>query len=108
MAGLYRRGKVYWGRAQRAGIEHRRSLKTTHRAIAERRLRDWLAELDAVAWGDKPRRSFTQAAGKFIAEHLTTLKPGGAKRYGVSLKNLADHFGALTIDQITRAQLSAF
>jgi integrase len=108
MAGLYRRGGVYWGRAQRQGREYRRSLKTADRAIAGRRLRAWLDELDAVAWGDKPRRTFEEAAERFIREHLTTLKPGGAKRYGVSLKNLAPHFAGLTLDRITRSTLSDF
>lgn len=32
----------------------------------------------------------------------------GAKRYGVSLKNLAEDFGSLTLDQITSSKLSAF
>lgn len=108
MAGLYRRGRIWWGRAQRSGIEQRRSLKTADRAIAERRLRQWLADLDAIAWGDKPRRSFDEAAERFIREHLTTLKPRGAERYGTSLKHLAGHFGGKTLDQITRGELAAF
>lgn len=108
MAGLYRRGKVYWARAQRQGREHRRSLKTADRAIAERRLRQWLAELDAIAWGDKPRKTFDQAAERFVIEHLTTLKPASARRYGVSLKNLAEQFGGKTLDQVTSGELSAF
>lgn len=108
MAGLYRRGKVYWARAQRAGREHRRSLKTADRAIAERRLRQWLADLDAIAWGDKPRRTFEEASERFIREHLTAIKPASARRYGVSLKNLAMHFAGKTLDQIKSAELSAF
>jgi integrase len=108
MAGLYRRGKVYWARAQRQGREHRRSLKTTGRAIAERRLRQWIEELDAIAWGDKPRRTFDEAAEKFILEHLTTIKPNAAKRYGVSLKHLAEHFGHLPLAGIGSAAMSEF
>lgn len=108
MAGLYRRGKVYWGRTQRQGREFRRSLQTTNRAVAEKRLRQWADELEGQAWGEKPRRTFDEAAAKFIREHLTTLKPGGAKRYGISLKNLARHFAGKGIDQIKTAELSAF
>lgn len=108
MAGLYRRGKVYWGRVQRKGREYRRSLKTGNRAVADRRFRQWLQDLDAVAWGDKPRRLFQEAAKKFIAEHLITLKPKSAKRYGVSLKHLCAFLTGKTIDQITRATLSDF
>jgi hypothetical protein len=74
MSALYRRGKIYWARAQRQGREQRRSLKTADRSIAEKRLRQWLDELDATAWGDKPRRTFGEASEKFIREHLTTIK----------------------------------
>jgi integrase len=110
MAGIYRRGKgkTYWGRVQRAGVEQRRSLQTKDRATALRRLGEWVKGLDGIAWGDKPRRSFEETAGKFIAEHLTTLKPGGAKRYGVSLKKLAEHFGGKTLDMIGSAAMSEF
>jgi integrase len=108
MAGLYRRGRIYWARAQRQNREHRRSLKTADRRIAEKRLRAWLDELDAIAWGDKPRRSYAEAEERFVREHLTTIKHGAAKRYGVSLKNLSEHFGGKMLNQITSAELSAF
>lgn len=108
MSTLYRRGRVYWARAQRQNREHRRSLKTADRAIAERRLRAWLDELDAIAWGDKPRRTYVEAEEKFIREHLTAIKPKAALRYGVSLKHLSEHFGGKMLQQITSAELSAF
>jgi integrase len=110
MAGLYRRGqsKVWWGRAQRQGREYRRSLKTTDRTTADRRFRQWLDDLDAVAWGDKPRRSFEEASERFFREHLPTLKPRAAERYITSLKHLAAHFDGKTLDQIKSAELSAF
>jgi integrase len=105
---IYRRGKTYWVRAQRQNREYRRSLKTTDRTIADRRARAWLGELDAIAWGEKPRRSYAEAEEKFIREHLTAIKPRAAQRYGISLKHLSEHFGGATIDQITSASLSDF
>jgi integrase len=110
MAGIFRRGKsrTWWGRAQRENRQYRRSLKKTDRAIADRRFRQWLADLDAIAWGDKPRRSFEEASERFFREHLPTLKPRGAERYVVSLKRLAVHFDGKTLDQIRSAELSAF
>jgi integrase len=47
-------------------------------------------------------------AEKFLTDHMTTLKPKAAKRYGVSIKCLAAHFGAMTLDQISSATLSEF
>jgi integrase len=108
MAGLYRRGKVYWARAQRKGRDERRSLQTANREVAEKRLRQWLDELDATAWGDKPRRSYAEAEEKFIREHLTTIKVRAAQRYGVSLKHLSEHFAGKMLHQITKAELSSF
>jgi integrase len=108
MARVYRRGKVYWARVQRQGREYRRSLKTENRKVAERRLRSWLDDLDAIAWGDKPRRTFDEAAERFVREHLTSIKPSSARRYGISLKHLAEHFGGKTLDLIKSAALSEF
>ena len=108
MAGLYKRGKVWWGRAQRANREQRRSLGTANRDIAEKRFRQWVADLDAHKWGDRPRRSFEEAAARFIKEHLPTVKRSTAVRYGVSLKNLAVHFSGSTLDEIKSAELSEF
>jgi integrase len=105
---IYRRGKTYWVRAQRQNREYRRSLKTTDRTIADRRARAWLGELDAIAWGEKPRRSYAEAEEKFIREHLTAIKPRAAQRYGVSLKHLSEQFGDGTLEQITSATLSDF
>jgi integrase len=108
MSNIFRRGKVYWARASRDGREVRRSLKTTDRKTAERRARLWLNELDAIGWGEKPRRSYADAEEKFIRERLTSIKPRAAKRYGDSLKHLSERFGDKTIDQITSGELSSF
>lgn len=106
--GIYRRGNAWWARAQRDGQEHRRSLKTASKAVAERRYRQWLGDLDAIAWGDKPRRRFDEAAERFVKEHLPTLKPSSARRYGVSLDWLADEFEGKLLDQIGTAALMEF
>lgn len=108
MAGLYKRGAIWWGRAQRQNKEQRVSLETKNRAIAEKRLREWLSDLDAIKWGDKPRRTFDEASERFVRQHLITVKPSTARRYGDSLKHLAFHFGGKTLDQIKSAALSDF
>ncbi|HUC70348.1 MAG TPA: site-specific integrase [Stellaceae bacterium] len=108
MAGLYQRGGVWWGRVQRKGRDLRRSLKTTAKEVARRRLRSWLEELDRVAFGERPRRTFDDLGVRFIDEHLPRLKPSSAKRYAVSLDALTDGFEGLYLDQITSAKLSEF
>jgi hypothetical protein len=94
-------------RVQRQGRDHRRSLQTANRGIAERRARQWAEELDSIRWDERPRRTYAEVEERFIREHLPTLKPSAALRYGVSLKNLAEHFGGKTLVQITSAELSS-
>lgn len=106
--GIYRRGKTYWARKGADGRELRESLKTTDRRVALRRYQQWEERLGAIAFGERPRYGFLEAVQKFIGEHLSTLKPASAKRYGVSLKWLNDHFGDGFLDQITRDRLAEF
>lgn len=108
MAAPYKRGNVWWGRAQRNGKEFRRSLGTSNRSIAEKRLRKWLEDMDAIAWGDKPPRPWESVWERFMREHFPTLKPASAKRYAVSLKNLSTVLDGKTIQQVTSALLSEF
>lgn len=108
MATIYKRGKIWWGRAQRKGQEYRKSLETRDRPTAEKRLQLWLKELEAQSWGGRARLTFANAARQFIVGYLPTLKPKAALRYGVSLKWLSDKFGDLMLDQIGREELSAF
>jgi integrase len=110
MASLYKRkgGKIWWGRIERQGREHRRSFKTTNRTVAEGRLRAWIEELEGTQFGEKPRRSYAEAEARFIRDHLPTLKLRGAERYGVSLKNLSEHFGARMLHEISSGLLSEF
>lgn len=108
MANIYKRGTTWWARAQRKGEEYRRSLKTGNRSVALKRLRVWLDQLEAASWGDRPRISFADAVRGFIAEHLPTLKPSAARRYGVSLKWLTDKYGDAVMDEIGREELSGF
>ena len=108
MAGIYKRGRTWWARGQRSGREFRESLQTTNRRLAERRYREWIGRLDAIAWGDRPRYTFREAAQRFISEHCSTLRPKSALRYGVSLKWLGEKFEMAFLDQITRDKLAEF
>lgn len=108
MAGIYKRGQTYWARAQRNGREFRESLKTRDRRLAEKRFEAWKAKLEALAYGDRPRVTFSEAVKAFITEYFINLKPSSQKRYGVSLKALADTFEGCFIDQIQRDLLTQF
>lgn len=108
MAAIYKRGKIWWARAQRKGREYRKSLETGDRSVAQKRLDVWLKDLEATSWGDRPRLSFADAARAFVVSYLPTLKPSSATRYGVSLKWLSDKFENGMLDEIGREELSGF
>lgn len=108
MAAKYKRGKTWWARAQRDGKEIRQSLKTRNSAVADKRFREWIGQLEASDWGDRPRRSFEDAYRRFILEHCAAIKPKSALRYGVSIKWLAVQFAGMYLDEIGRKELSDF
>lgn len=108
MAGLYKRGKTWWGRAQRQGREYRRSLKTADKTVAWQRLRQWTGDLDKIAWGEKPARSFNEAAERFAKEHAATLRPASIRRYKTSLMHLIDHMSGKYLHEITSGLLMEF
>jgi integrase len=108
MAGVYKRGKTWYGRVTRGGKEHRRSLETSSKSVAEERFRKWLDELKATDWGGRPRRTFDEAAQRFVAEHFKTIREKSAKRYMVSLNNLTDHFQGVYLDDIDNDKLLQF
>lgn len=108
MAGVYKRGETFWGRAQRDGKEYRFTLGTKDRRTAEKRLRQWLNEMDDSAWGDKPPRPWSAVWERFMREHFPTIKPNSATRYAVSLKNLSKVLDGKNIQHVTTALLSEF
>lgn len=108
MAAKYKRGPIWWARAQRNGKEFRQSLKTGDRRLADERMQQWLRNLEALAWGDRPRVTFREAIKQFIEQHVSTLKVASVKRYGISIKWLSDKFGEMYVDQIGRADLAEF
>lgn len=110
MANIYKRGKTWWGRARKGGTEHRRSLGTASRSVAEKRLQRWLDDLDAIKFGESPRRTFDDAAEHFLINHCPTLKPQSQRRYRTSMRMLILHgdFRGQYLDTISRDRLAAY
>lgn len=108
MASTYLRNGIWWGRVQVDGRDLRRSLGTRSKAEARKRLDAWLSEVDRVRHGGRPRMTFDQAALRFVAEHLPQLRTASARRYGVSLLQLAPFLEGVALEDIGRAQLSRF
>jgi integrase/recombinase XerD len=104
---LYKRGRTWWGRTKVAGRDHRRSLRTSDRAEAKKRLETWLKEFDHARFHGEARHTYKEMAAKWAVEYLpSNVKPGTAQRYLVSSRQLHPHFSELYLDEIDRRRIS--
>lgn len=105
---LRKRGSIWWYRITKNGVPHEGSLETSNLGLAKERLERVRQELTASRFGEKPRRTFDEAALRFAREHFKTLRPKSRKRYAVSLQALADHLHGVFLDEIGSARLGDF
>jgi integrase len=98
------RGEWAWGRIEVKGRDIRDPLNTKDPRIARQRVQQWIEGLKATKWGEKPRRTYDEAANRFIDEHLPRLKGGlegrTAKGYLTSLEKLSTHFAKARVDKL--------
>jgi integrase/recombinase XerD len=105
---LYKRAGIWWFQKTYKGQRFRESLETESLREAQTRLAKRIAELTATHWGEKPRRTFDEAAQRFVDEHLPRLKPKSADRYMVSLGQLIPYFEGARLDEIASGKLYEF
>lgn len=105
---LRKRGNVWWFRITKGGVDYEGSLETGNLGLAKERLERERQKLTASRFGEKPRRTFDEAALRFAREHFKTLRPKSRKRYAVSLQALADHLHGTFLDEIGSARLGDF
>lgn len=104
---LYRRTKIWWGRIQHAGREYRRSLRTSDRAEAKKRLAKWIKEIEHLAFYGEDRKTWRGAVLKYTQEVLPqSVKSTTATRYLVSLKQISPYLEDLYLDEIDRKRVS--
>ena len=105
---LYKRGAIWWARVQLAGREYRRSLRTSNRPEAQKRLTHWLKELNHAAYYGDDRKTWPAAVLRYTTEVLPqSVKPSTAKRYLVSLRQLDSDLSGLYLDQIDRKKIAS-
>jgi hypothetical protein len=105
----YWRKDTIWGRVIIAGSEHRRSLRTADAKEAARRIRAWQTKLERQQFGDVEAPGFKEAVLRWAKEVLPgSVKPAVAKRYLVSIRQMAGHFGDLRVTEIDAASISSY
>jgi len=87
MPNLYKRGETWWARFKVRGIEYRRSLRTSTRSDAERRLKALKKDIEEEArFGILPPQSWQDVVLSWSAHATGDLSPKTLKRYLVSLR----------------------
>jgi integrase/recombinase XerD len=103
------RNGVIWGRLIVSGREHRRSLRTTDPREAAKRIKAWKTKLDGQRFGLIEAPGFKECVLRWAKEVLPgSVKPGVAKRYLVSIGQMAEHLGKLRITEIDAAAISGY
>lgn len=106
---LYLRNGTYWGRVKIGGREHRRSLLTTDPREAARRVKAWRLKLQRSELGAEDAPTFKAAVVRWVEEVLpNSVKPAVAKRYLVSIRQLDQTFGNLSMPQITTQAIGEY
>jgi len=107
---LYRRESsgVYYALVKRGRKQFRRSLQTTDRELAKRRLAELRAALGALATDDAAKLTFDAIAARWLASVRHTLKESTALRREQYLRALAPSFAGLTLRNIKTAHCEAW
>lgn len=105
---LYRRGSTYWARIQVAGRDVRRSLHTSDRAEAQRKLKTILNDAERIRFGEEGRHKYEDAAVAWAEAHFGGVKESSANRYRASLRQMHEHFAPLYLDQINARTIGKF
>jgi integrase/recombinase XerD len=106
MPNIYKRGETWWARFKVRGIEYRRSLHTSVRSEAERRLKAFRQQVEGEArFGIIAPRSFADAADSWEQHSTRDLSPKTVKRYLVSLKQCWEQLATLPVQTIDAAVL---
>ena len=105
---LYRRGETWWGRIKVAGRDHRRSLRTSNRAEAQKRLEAWQKEISHEQFHGEARHRYKEMVLRWKMEYLPkSVKPATEKRYLVSARQLDPHFSTLHVDELSKKKIAA-
>jgi integrase/recombinase XerD len=106
MPNLYKRGETWWARFKVSGVEYRRSLRTSVRTEAERRLKSLKKDIENEALFNIGPPQTWQAVVLSWNTHATgDLSPKTLKRYLTSLKQVRPWLDGLEIRRIDIAKL---
>ncbi|MHB8524105.1 MAG: tyrosine-type recombinase/integrase [Limisphaerales bacterium] len=100
---LYRHAAtgIYYALLKRGGKQFRRSLKTTDRALANRRLGDLRKQVENLSLSEDSRAAFDEVAHLWLDSVKHTMKLASITRRETCINNLIPFFKGVTIRNIT-------
>lgn len=99
---------VYYLFAKRNGKQFSRSLKTTDRALAKRRLNDYLRDLERLEPTEAANLSFEQVADRWLDTSRHTIKDSSHDRRQRSLKAVSPFLSGIPIKNIAARHCEAW
>ncbi|HEX5400467.1 MAG TPA: tyrosine-type recombinase/integrase [Verrucomicrobiae bacterium] len=99
---------VYYAFIKRGRKQIRRSLKTTDKALARRKLADLLREVDRLVSAEAAHATFSDVASRWIETTRHALKPGTVRHRQTCLKALSPFFAGQTIRNLTLRHCEAW
>jgi integrase/recombinase XerD len=106
MPNLYKRGETWWARFKVAGTEYRRSLRTSVRSDAERRLKALKKDVEEEArFGILPPQSWQDAVLSWNTHAVGDLSPKTLKRYLTSLRQVDKWLNGVELRRLDTATL---
>lgn len=97
---LYKRAGTYYARKKTPSGDIRRSLRTSSKVEALKRLRRFLDEVDAAKHGEEIH-SWKAAVVEWSQAMVGAVKPDVLKRYKISLKGIRAVMDNLSVEEIT-------
>lgn len=91
---------TYYALLKRAGKQFRRSLKTTDRKLADRRLADLRSKIGTLAITEDAKLSFEEVAQRWLDTSRHALKASSVKRRETCIKNLTPFFKGVAIRNV--------
>lgn len=105
---MYWRGGTIWVRIQIAGREIRRSLFTSDRTEARRKLAAIKKDAERIRFGEDGRHKYEDAVVAWAEAGFGGVKESSAQRYRASLRQLHGHFAALYLDQVNAREIGKY
>ncbi len=105
---LYRNSasSIYYALVKKSGKQHRKSLKTTDRQLAQRRLDDFRGQVARFITPTKDKSTtFKELAKEWFDTAKTRYKASSAAGAENCLRQLNKHFGRVPVRNVTRADL---